>query len=87
MGIDQMMMMKKYLFQIMDSDFQQLVLRRKKYLLLIYLTLDLVQDQFQEKMSPFGGRDQEPRITPKPTSTNVNRPGGGGDGFDTSGER
>jgi ribosomal protein S30 len=32
------------------------------------------------RMSPFGGRDQGPRITPKPkpkaTPTNVNRPGG-----------
>lgn len=38
------------------------------------------------RMSPFGGRDQESRITPKPkpTSTNVNRPGGGGGDRDPS---
>jgi hypothetical protein len=43
------------------------------------------------RMSPFGGRDQGPRITPKPkpkaTPTNVNRPGGGDNRFDGASTR
>ena len=41
------------------------------------------------RMSPFGGRDQEPRITPKskPTPTNVNRPGGDDNRFDGASTR
>ena len=43
------------------------------------------------RMSPFGGRDQGPRITPKSkpkaTPTNVNRPGGGDNRFDGASTR